>query len=147
MPRPAPVQQLTDGCGSDVGEIGDRQQLVRGGVSGSQDVEALPPGRCFDKAALYAPEHAQKRGKHKVRGIDEKDGALTRPCFGYARLQAFFLNVSWAATSALAGILPTFSGFIPSECKNWRTWVGFRAIPVRASIRAAASITVAGGCC
>jgi len=82
-----------------------------------------------------------------VGRIDEKDGPLARLGSGQARLQAFFLNASWAATSALAGIIPTFSGFMPSERKNWRTWVGFRTIPVRASIRAAASVTVAGGCC
>ena len=45
-------------------------------------MKALPPGRRVDKQALHAPEHAQKRGKHKVRGIDEKDGALTRLGFG-----------------------------------------------------------------
>jgi hypothetical protein len=127
--------------------MGDRQQLVRRGVHGSQDVAALPPGRRFAKEALEAPEHAQNRGTHKVRRVDEKDRALARLGFGSARLQTFFLQVSWAPPSALAGSIPTFSGFIPSGRKNWRPWVGFRALPVRASIRAAASAPVAGGVC
>jgi hypothetical protein len=47
----------------------------------------------------------------------------------------------------LAGIIPTFRGLIPSAFKNCRTGVGLRVIPVKASILAAASATVAGGRC
>jgi hypothetical protein len=31
----------------------------------------------FDKEPLHAPENAEKRRKHKVGRINEKDGALT----------------------------------------------------------------------
>ena len=58
-----------------------------------------------------------------------------------------FFYASWASTSAFAGIMPTFLGFIPSAFKNCRTCVGLRTMPVRASILAAASATVAGGRC
>src|SRR5574341_1806767 len=41
----------------------------------------------------------------------------------------FFLNASWASTSALAGIVPPLRGFIPRACRNCRTYVGPRVTP------------------
>jgi hypothetical protein len=80
-------------------------------------------------------------------GIHEKDGAAARLGVGSPRLQTVFLHASWAATFAVAGLIPTFRGVIPSAFKNCRTCVGLRVIPVKAAILAAASATVAGGRC
>jgi hypothetical protein len=51
-------------------------------MSGRQDIEALATGGGFDKQPLHTPEHSKKRGKHKMRGIHEKDGSTARLGFG-----------------------------------------------------------------
>jgi hypothetical protein len=79
-------------------------------------------------------------------GLHAPDDSLASRGFGSPWLQASFFNAAWASTSAWAGIMPTFLGVIPHACTNCRPGVGLRAIPVRASIRAAAAATVVGGC-
>lgn len=76
------LQQLADRRGGNVGEIGDREEFMRGGMQSRQDIEALAAGGSFDKQPLHAPENPQKGGKHKVRGIHEGDGAVARLGFG-----------------------------------------------------------------
>jgi hypothetical protein len=50
-------------------------------MQGSQDIEALSAGGGFDKQALHTPQDPEKRRKHKVRRIHEKDGAP--PCLRF----------------------------------------------------------------
>jgi hypothetical protein len=80
-------------------------------------------------------------------GLHAEDRALAGLGLGEPGLQTVCLTASWAATSALAGIIPTWRGCLPSAFQNCRTGGGRRTIPVKASILAAAAATVAGGRC
>lgn len=55
------------------------------------------------------------------------------------------LQASCAVTAALAGMGPPVRGLIPQDWMTWRTCVGPRLSPVRASMLAPAAATVAGG--
>src|SRR5262245_51484362 len=108
-------------------------------------MHALPPRWSPAQQALKAPDHPPKGGKHLMRGLHAQDRALARLGFREPGLQTGFLTASGASTSALAGSIPTWRGFMPSACQNCRTGVGWRAIPVSSVILALASTTVAGG--
>ena len=106
--------------------------------------------RCRPEGALTnsrCTHHRTPRNGATTQCAASTTKTARRPaCASAQRGSRLFLNVSCAATSALARSIPTFSGFSLSERKNWRTWVGLRTIPVSASMLAAASATVAGGC-
>jgi hypothetical protein len=50
--------------------VGDRIQRT-------QDIEALPPTRCFDPAPRETPQVPQKRTEDKMGRIDKKDSTFT----------------------------------------------------------------------
>jgi hypothetical protein len=72
-------------------------------------------------------------------GSPEEDRALAGLGLGAPGLQTVFLHACGASTSALAGIIPTLRGGLPSAFNNGRTCGGLRTIPVKASILAAAA--------
>ena len=73
------LQQFADTGRGDVAVVGHRDQLMRDGMQGSQDVEALPSAGCTDQDASERPEITQIGSQHKMGSIDEKD--RSRPCF------------------------------------------------------------------
>ena len=73
------LQQVAHTARGDVAVVGHGHQLMRDGIQGTQDVEALPSAGRTHQDACETPEIAKIASQHKMGTIHEKDGA--RPCF------------------------------------------------------------------
>ena len=69
------LQQCTDTGRRDVAVVGHGDKLMRDGIQGTQDVEALPSAGRTHQDACETPEIAQIRPQHKVGTIHKKDGS------------------------------------------------------------------------
>ena len=140
-----PASQLTNRFRGTIRQILDGKDFVCDRVQSRQHIHALTARRRFDKQPFNPPDHPHDRGQHEMGRIHQEDGALAGLGVSSPRRQSLVLKASWAATSAVAGSTPTRRGRLPSTVQTWRTCVGVRAMPGRASMLAAAAATVAGG--
>ena len=70
-------QQVAHTFGIDLGIIRHRDQFMREGIQGPQDIEALASGGGFDEYARETPQEAETGGQNKMGCIHKENGSLT----------------------------------------------------------------------